>query len=255
MKRMSLLSAAGRAGIRPPVAAARSGAKTILIERYGHLGGMASGGLVILVLHQSDGYSKKPIIAGLPLEWMARLSKIPGGKIGPKLDELGSTDPKVLARWKNHGSTVMGGRIRLSWTFDPEYFKMILNDMVEDAGVKLSLHSWGTQAITEGNTVKGVIFESKSGRQAVLGKVIIDCTGDGDLLPSSGAASDTALDPKLRSANMALLFRLGGVNYDKYVETSAKDPARAHELRRCVDQICRHVLFTFPQATGKIPSG
>ena len=236
----------GPGGHSAAVAAARSGAKTILIERYGHLGGMASGGLVILVLHQSDGYSKKPIIAGLPLEWMARLSKIPGGKIGPELDELGSTDPKVLARWKNHGSTVMGGRIRLSWTFDPEYFKMILNDMVEDAGVKLSLHSWGTQAITEGNTVKGVIFESKSGRQAVLGKVVIDCTGDGDLLPSSGAASDTALDPKLRSANMALLFRLGGVNYDKYMEVSAKDPAKAHELGVALTKYAGTFFLPFP---------
>jgi hypothetical protein len=236
----------GPGGHSAAVAAARNGAKTILIERYGCLGGMASGGLVILVLHQSDGFSNEPVIAGLPLEWMERLGKIPGGKIGPELSELGSTDPKVLARWKYHGSTVMGGRVRLSWTFDPEYFKCILNDMAEESGVKLSLHSWGTRAITEGNTVKGVIFESKSGRRAALGKVVIDGTGDGDLLTSAGAESDTSLDPKIRSANMALLFRLGGVNYEKYMETSSKDPAKARELAAELTKTAGTFFLPFP---------
>jgi len=236
----------GPGGHSAAVAAARNGARTILLERYGQLGGMASGGLVILVLHQSDGFSTKPIIAGLPLEWMERLSKIPGGKIGPELEELGSTDPKVLARWKNHGATVMGGRIRLSWTYDPEYFKCILNDMAEESGVKLSLHSWGTRAIVEKGAVKGVIFESKSGRQAVLGKVIIDGTGDGDLLPSAGAESDTSLDPKIRSANMALLFRLGNVNYDKFMEANAKDPTKARELSAELTKAAGTFFLPFP---------
>ena len=123
----------GPGGHSAAVAAARNGAKTILIERYGHLGGMASGGLVILIPHMSDG-GKEPQIAGLCLEWMDRLDKIPGGMVGPKLEELGSTDPKIIARWKNHFSTVVDGKIRLSWTVDPEMLKCIMNDMVEEAG-------------------------------------------------------------------------------------------------------------------------
>lgn len=236
----------GPGGHSAAVAAARNGAKTVLLERYGHLGGMATGGLVILVLHMSDGFSKKPQIAGLPLEWMQRLKKIPGGKLGPELDELGSADPKVLARWKAHLSTTMGGRIRLSWTVDPEMFKCILNDMVEEAGVKLYLHSWGTRAVTENNTVKGVIFESKAGRQAILGKVIIDATGDGDLLPSAGAESDDTLDPKIRSANMALLFRIGNVNYHKYLEAGEKDPAQARELSTKLTEYAGTFFLPFP---------
>ena len=219
----------GPGGHSAAVAAARNGAKTILIERYGHLGGMASGGLVILIPHMSDG-GREPQIAGLCLEWMDRLAKIPGGMVGPKLEELGSTDPKVIARWKNHFSTVVDGKIRLSWTVDPEMLKCIMNDMVEEAGIKLSLHSWGTQAIVEKGAVKGVIFESKSGRQAVLGKIVIDGTGDADLLPSAGAEFDGAIDAKLRSSMLALVFRVGNCDFKKYNEANAKDPQKAREL-------------------------
>ena len=219
----------GPGGHSAAVAAARNGAKTVLIERYGHLGGMASGGLVILIPHMSDG-GKEPQIAGLCLEWMDRLVKIPGGVVGPKLEEVGSTDPRIIARWKNHFSTVVDGKIRLTWTVDPEMLKCIMNDMVEEAGIKLPLHSWGTQAIVEKGKVQGVIFESKSGRQAVLGKVIIDGTGDADLLPSAGAEFDGAIDAKLRSSMLALVFRVGNCDFKKYNEYREKDPKQAQEL-------------------------
>jgi hypothetical protein len=219
----------GPGGHSAAVAAARNGARTILIERYGHLGGMASGGLVILIPHMSDG-GKEPQIAGICLEWMDRLEKIPGGMVGPRLEELGSTDPKIIARWKNHFSTVVDGKIRLSWTVDPEMLKCIMNDMVEEAGVKLSLHSWGTQAIVDKGKVQGVIFESKSGRQAILGKIIIDGTGDADLLPSAGAEFDGAIDPKLRSSMLALVFRVGNCDFKKYNDFREKEPKKAQEL-------------------------
>ncbi len=219
----------GPGGHSAAVAAARNGARTILVERYGHLGGMATGGLVILIPHMSDG-SKEQQIAGLCQEWLDRLEKIPGGMVGPKREEIGSTDPAVLARWKNHFSTVVDGKIRLTWTVDPEMLKCIMNDMVEEAGVKLSLHSWGTQAIVDKGRVQGIIFESKSGRQAILGKIIIDGTGDGDLLPSAGAEFDGAIDPKLRSSMLALVFRVGNCDFKKYNEFREKDPKKAQEL-------------------------
>ncbi|MFA5309060.1 MAG: FAD-dependent oxidoreductase [Dehalococcoidales bacterium] len=236
----------GPGGHSAAVAAARGGAKTILLERYGHLGGMASGGLVILVPHMSDGISKEPQIAGLCLEWMERLGKIPGGKVGPELDEVGSTDPAVVARWKDHFSTVVGGKVRLTYTVDPEMLKCIMNDMVEEAGIKLSLHSWGTQALVENGAVKGVVFESKSGRQAVLGKVIIDGTGDADLLPSAGAAFDGALDAKLRSSMLALVFRIGNVDFKKYTEANARDPKKSRELMGELGKAAGTFFMPFP---------
>ncbi|MGD1118708.1 MAG: FAD-dependent oxidoreductase [Dehalococcoidales bacterium] len=236
----------GPGGHCAAVAAARNGARTILIERYGHLGGMATGGLVILMLPMSDGISKTPQIAGLCLEWMDRLAKIPGSMVGPKLDELGSTDPKVIARYKYHPPTAGDGKVRLAWTFDPEMLKCILNDMVEEAGVKLSLHSWGTQAIVEQGRVRGVIFESKSGRQAVLGKVVIDGTGDADLLPSAGAAFDGAIDPKLRSSMLALLFRLGNVDFKKYIDAREKEPGKFLELNAAMIKAAGTFFMPFP---------
>ena len=89
---------------------------------------------------------------------------------------------------------------RCSVMVDPELLKCILNDMALHAGVKLLLHSWSVAAVVEKNTVKGVIFESKSGRQAIVGKVIIDATGDGDVFASAGAEFDASLDKGYRTS-------------------------------------------------------
>jgi flavin-dependent dehydrogenase len=67
----------GPGGHSAAIAAARNGAKTVLLERYGHLGGMATGGIVIQIPHMSDG-GKEPVIAGLSLEWLERLDPISG---------------------------------------------------------------------------------------------------------------------------------------------------------------------------------
>ena len=75
-------------------------------------------------------------------------------------------DREPVEYWNDfHHFFVVEGRVQLGAMVDPELLKCTLNDMVEEAGVKLFLHSWGTKAVTEGNEVKGVIFESKSGRQ------------------------------------------------------------------------------------------
>ena len=110
----------------------------------------------------------------------------------------------MMKNWLKNGvvffGNVINGKIEHTAWIDPELLKCVLNDMVEEAGVNLLLHSWGVRALTEEDQVKGVVFESKSGRQAVLGKIIIDGTGDGDLLPSAGAAFDASFEPKARSA-------------------------------------------------------
>jgi flavin-dependent dehydrogenase len=128
-----LVVGAGPAGVTAAITAAREGADTILMERYGHLGGMATGGLVLMI---------NPT-AGQGQEWIDRLNRING------VHDLSKTkEPE----WK-HALMV-----------DPELLKCILNEMALDAGVRLLLHSWSTIAVVEKNTVKDVIFESKSGR-------------------------------------------------------------------------------------------
>jgi hypothetical protein len=104
--------------------------------------------------------------------------------------------------------------------------------MMEEAGAKLYLHSWGTRPIVEGNAVKGVFVENKSGRQALLGKVVIDCTGDGDLLQPAGAECDTRMVPGLRIAAFAFPFWIGNINMRKVEEFRAAQPDTYAELMR-----------------------
>jgi hypothetical protein len=214
----------GPGGHAAAVAAARNGADTVLLERYGHLGGMASGGLVIMIPHLSDG-TERQIIAGQCKEWLDRLD-VRGASLHQKYEDVGSDDKELVEYWRDfHQFFVCEDRVQLAAMVDPEMLKCVLNDMVGEAGVKLFLHSWGTKAIVEHNEVQGVIFESKSGRQAVLGKVIIDGTGDGDLLPSAGAEFDRNIKPNLRIATVAVVFRLGNVDtkmHSKFQKTETK---------------------------------
>ncbi|MEE8414380.1 MAG: FAD-dependent oxidoreductase [Dehalococcoidales bacterium] len=234
----------GPGGHSAAVAAARSGARTVLLERYGHLGGMATGGIVIQIPHMSDG-GPEPQIAGLCQEWLDRLEPI-GGSLHPRKEDLGSTDKDLVKRWGRFMGNVNKGRIEHTAWVDTELTKCILNDMVEEAGVKLFLHSWGTKAIFEDGRVKGVYFESKSGRQAVLGKVIIDGTGDGDLLPSAGAEFDGAYDRNLRSSMLALVFRLGNCDYQKYCDFRESEPERYKELMAELTTVAGTRLLPLP---------
>jgi 2-polyprenyl-6-methoxyphenol hydroxylase-like FAD-dependent oxidoreductase len=219
----------GPAGIGAAVAAARSGAKTALIERYGHLGGMATGGLVNIIPNLSD-ISGKQRIAGITQELLDRLDAH-GGASYPRREDWGTTDRKVVDYYldANLGffyirkDPAMGNQERVLYTavVDPEILKAEANEMVQEAGVDLWLHSWGTTPIMEGKTVRGVIFESKSGRQAMLGKVVIDCTGDGDLFVAAGAAFDDQLDFKRRTAYLAIVFWLANVDLKQFDEYRA----------------------------------
>jgi hypothetical protein len=209
-----LVVGGGPAGIGAALAAARGGARTILVERYGHLGGMATGGLVILLPHLSDGSAQQDIM-GISQEWIERLDRV-GGAIHPDRVEIGSTAAASIERWRHYFSCVVNDRIRQSVYVDPELLKCVLNDMVEEAGIKLYLHSWGCRAITEDGTVRGVVFESKEGRQAILGKVTIDGTGDGDVMATAGAAFEGGYDAEDRSAMLAVVFRLGNVDFNAF---------------------------------------
>jgi hypothetical protein len=205
----------GPGGIGAALRAARSGANTVLIERYGYLGGMGTGGLVTIIPNLSD-FSGKQQIAGISQEWVDRLERREACDY-PKKEHWGSKDSKLVAYYENRSFfNVREKTVIYSVHIDAEISKCILNDMVEKAGVKTYLHSWGTEPVMDGNTVKGVIFESKSGRQAVLAKVVIDSTGDGDLLPYSGAGFESAIDPALRIANLSFSYWIANVDLKKY---------------------------------------
>ncbi len=212
----------GPAGVAAALASARNGADTVLVERYGQLGGMATGGLVICIMPMSGG-TKEQQIVGICQELVDRLDAR-GAAVHPPKEDIGSNDINRVKYWRQFPFFVIDNRIRMSAMVDPEILKCVMNDMVEEAGVKLLLHSWGCRAIVENNAVQGIIFESKSGRQAIKSRVVIDTTGDGDIFASAGAEFDGEADQNLRSSKLALVFQVGRIDIDKFTEYRSANP-------------------------------
>ncbi len=229
----------GPGGVGAAVCAARAGVDTVLIERYGHLGGMSTGGLVNIIPNLGDIYGEQHI-AGIVQEIIYRMDAR-GAASYPKKSDWGSSERKVVDYYlnANMGNFYVRKNNKLdkeivlySALVDPEVLKDELNDMVKEAGIKLFLHSWGTQPVMEGNRVKGVIFESKSGRQAILAKVVIDSTGDGDLLIPSGADVITEIKRPSRIANLAFCFWITNVDNRKEDAFKATQPEKYDEFMK-----------------------
>ena len=158
----------GPAGFAAAVAAARAGAKTALVERYGSLGGLFTNGMVLLLLAigvKEDGKYRQ-VVQGVCGEFMERLKKMPNGISNrPWYTRDGLWQPDV----------------------DPEAAKVLMDEMIAEAKVEMYFHAWGVDVIQQGNAVQGVVFESKQGRQAILAKQVVDATGDGDVYFQAGA--------------------------------------------------------------------
>jgi len=179
----------------------------VLVERYGSLGGLATGRLIVLLLTLDDGRGR-PVIGGLCQEVTERLV-MAGGAHHPPRETWGSDDPALVAdafRW----GLVWGGssahhRVRYSVAYDPELLRAVLAELVLESGAELLFHMWGADAIVEDGRVRGVVFQSKAGREAILADVVIDATGDADVLASAGCATES------ETVHPWLWFRVGGV--------------------------------------------
>jgi hypothetical protein len=228
----------GPGGVGSAIAAARTGAKTVLIERYGHLGGMASGGLINILPNLSD-ISGKQHLFGLNQEIISRM-EARGAAFYPAKEHWGTTDSEIVdyyaranMQWfyiRKDPNVGYQERVLYTAVVDPEVLKDELNDMVAGAGVELLLHSWGTRPIMDGNRVKGVFFESKSGRQAILAKAVIDSTGDGDLFVGAGAEFDDELDNDIRTAWLAFTFWMANVDIQRVEEFRHAQPVKHAEM-------------------------
>jgi hypothetical protein len=224
-----LVVGGGPGGIGAAVAAARNGADTVLIERYGHLGGMGTGGLVTIIPCLSD-FDGNMQIGGINQEWIDRLDQ-KEACFYPPPEIWGADNSRLVEYWGDRSFfMVRENKIVYSAIIDAEISKCILNEMVKEAKVKTYLHSWGTMPIMEGNKVIGAVFESKSGRQAIIAKVVIDSTGDGDLLPVAGATFDTDINPNIRIANLSLCFWIDNVNLSKVEDLKRANPPKWKEL-------------------------
>lgn len=200
-----LVVGGGTAGVAAAVAAARNGADVVLTERHGALGGLATGGMVTLFLTMDDGAGHQ-VIGGLCQEVTDRVAAR-GAAYFPPRDEWGSEDDERIGRDRGWGLVWGSGphRVRYSVSYDPEELRFVLNAMVEGSGVRLLLHVWACEALRDGNRIRGVTFQSKSGRFAILADVVIDTTGDGDVFASAGVPFEK------EKVLPWLWFRMGGV--------------------------------------------
>ncbi len=224
-----LVVGGGPAGISAAVSAARNGASVTLAERYAYLGGLASGGMVLVLddMHNDTEIS----VRGLAMEIIDRMETKRLAVYPPESDR----DPSVRqtgqmwqkwARWGvfDFHTHSLPHPIIFAVSFDPDGFKQASLDMVSEAGIDLRLHSWFSETITADGAAKGVVVETKEGRQALLGDVVIDATGDLDVAASAGA------DFVKGAFILTTVSRFGGVDTDEAERFQFGEPERFEEI-------------------------
>lgn len=204
-----LVLGAGSAGVAAAVAAARRGADTWLVERHPFVGGLATFGLINLLLTLDDGCGNQ-VVAGLCQELVDRLDAN-GAAVHPPSPGWGSEDPARVEEWRRWG-LIWGAppeAVRYSVAFSPDAFVDVAYDLLAAAGVRLRLHTAFAAAPVEDGRVSAVVLESKAGREAVVPTVVVDTTGDGDVFVAAGADHERVAIPPY------LWFRAGGVDPDR----------------------------------------
>jgi hypothetical protein len=209
-----LVVGGGPSGSAAAYAAAKTGADVVLLERYNHLGGLSTGGLVIWIDRMTD-WTGRQVIRGFADDILDRLP--PEGKAGPPKEQWGSKDPKLAGYWGSRTSAFHG---IVAWapTIDPERLKVTTQEMLLENKVRIVFHSWAALPMVEDGKVTGVLFESKSGRRALRAKVVIDATGDGDMFARAGAEFDNDIDEGDVHHSMNTSFMLGGVDMNRWID-------------------------------------
>ena len=192
-----IVAGGGISGVAAAVAAARMNMKALLVERNGFLGGVATAGLMSSMGNRFFANGEKLVVRGIALEIVEKIVEKKGTSAGWKSPLV----PKI--------------------PFDPEIFKLVLLEMAEDENVKLYLHTFVADVVTSKNDLKGLIIESKSGREAILGKIVIDATGDADV--SARAGAPFIYEPP---GSSSLEFRMGNVDLQRTYEYFKEDPKR-----------------------------
>jgi len=193
-----VVAGGGPSGVIAATAAARSGADTLLIERYPFLGGNGTAGL--MTCYNGFRNQRTPdalqTVKGIPAEYIAELVRLGG---------IADDDPYPKPK-----HDVTAGDLPYCIGFDPEAAKVASLNLVKKEGIKLRLHSWVVAPMLDGSHVTGIIVESKSGRQAIAADIVIDATGDGDIAARAGAPF---MNPAQKGdrMGMSLMYRLGGL--------------------------------------------
>jgi len=218
-----LVVGAGSAGCTAAIAAARSGARTLLVERYGYVGGISTGVLDTFYGFYTPGVIKK-VVGGIPQEVVARL------------DQAGAafTRPNTFGA----GTGV---------TYDPETLKMVWDDLLSESGADMLLHSFCTDVLLEdnGRRVAGIVVDGKRGLLRINARQIVDASGDADVCARAGAPFERAgdLEP---AQTLTTTFRLANVD----MEEAVKVPKA--ELHKMMREANASGAFHLPREEGSI---
>jgi len=201
-----LVVGGGPAGLAAAVAAARAGAKTTLIERFGYLGGTATASLMACI----NGFRNQvepdatQTVRGIAEEIVLALKRLNGLGRSPYPQKAYPTEP---------------GELEYSYAIDTEKFKYVVLRMAVDCGVDLLFHTWFSDAIVEGTRVRGAVVENKSGRQALLARCVVDASGDADVAARAGAPFRQVRKDEAPRLKDGLMYR---------IEFGATRPAEPH---------------------------
>ena len=226
-----LVVGSGPGGLSAALSAAREGAQTILLERYGCFGGnITQVGVESIAWYRHEGTIDTQ---GIGIEFEQRAK------------EMGATEPECQSR---------------SEALNTELFKIVADTLVQEAGVLPILHCTAVAAVMEGNVIRGIITESKSGRQAILAKRVIDATGDADIAHLAGAPWRKA--PKDELLGVTVSFALNGVDRDRFLSHVKSRPSTykdwAKETTGKEDTLFSPYLsvpFQMAREAGEIPEG
>jgi hypothetical protein len=216
-----LVVGGGPAGLGAAIAAADAGASVVLAERYGFLGGNATAALVMPLMSfhtQIPTPEKKGATTLLPTDHGPGEAVVNGvlGRLLERLVQAGGAIPPSLAT----GYVV---------PFDPEWFKLIALELLDEAGVQFLFHAFASGVLPRN---EGVIFETKSGPLAIKAKIIVDCTGDGDVAVAAGAPCEIGRADGLVQP-MTLMFRIAQFEkavFESYVKDNPKQWRGVHGL-------------------------
>lgn len=189
----------GCAGFTAATAAARAGAKTLIIEQFPFFGGTATASLMATIVGIRNQVKPDDL----------QVCKGLGEELILKMIELGGAKHSSNA-YESTERSDSKGNLSYNYAFDTEIFKRVSLDMVVDSGCDILFHTYFSDVIMEKDKVVGILIENKSGRQAVYAKVVVDASGDGDVAARAGVPFWQIKEDEAHRLDDCLMYKIGG---------------------------------------------